>query len=316
MSVLIIGTMPPPIGGVTIHTVRLIDLCNKEKINYSFYNLQKFNIISFFKALSKSKKSHLHASNPLLLFLHVFLCRVLKISSIITIHGDIEGHNIFLSFVEKCAIKLCNIPIVLNQNSFNKAIKINLKTRMISSFIPPLKKEKLTLENLNKIISFKENNDELFCTNAYDFTFDKNGNETYGILSLINYFNKFPKKKLIISDPKGSYFLYTKKYNIIVENNILFLTNNHSFFEVLKMSSCFIRNTSTDGDSLSIKEALYIGLPVLATDCVSRPKGVKLINYNDITSLDMAICGLNIKEINKKNRPVNGGLEILNLYKN
>jgi glycosyltransferase involved in cell wall biosynthesis len=101
-----------------------------------------------------------------------------------------------------------------------------------------------------------------------------------------------------------------------VENNILFLTGNHSFFEVLKMSNCFIRNTSTDGDSLSIKEALYIGLPVIATDCVSRPKGVKLINYNDISSLDMAICGLNIKEINKNNRPVNGGLEILNLYKN
>ena len=125
MSVLIIGTIPPPLGGVTIHTARLIDLCNKGKINYSFYNLQKFNIISFFKSLSKSKKAHLHSSNALLLFLHVFLCRVLKTNSIITIHGDIEGHNIFLSFVEKCAIKLCNIPIVLNQNSFNKAIKIN-----------------------------------------------------------------------------------------------------------------------------------------------------------------------------------------------
>ena len=73
MSVLIIGTKPPPLGGVTIHTVRLIDLCNKEKINHSFYNLQKFNIISFFKALSKSKKSHLHSSNPLLLFLYVYV---------------------------------------------------------------------------------------------------------------------------------------------------------------------------------------------------------------------------------------------------
>jgi glycosyltransferase involved in cell wall biosynthesis len=93
------------------------------------------------------------------------------------------------------------------------------------------------------------------------------------------------------------------------------LTGNHSFIEVLKKSNFFIRNTSTDGDSLSIKEALYTGIPVLATDCVDRPKGVVLIKYSEIQSLNEAIGSLNIKKIDTNDRPVNGGLEILNLYK-
>lgn len=314
MNLLIIGKIPPPIGGVSIHTARLLDLCKKEKIDFSFYNLHKFNIVSFLKSIKKSKNSHLHANNPLLLLSYALVCRILNSKSIITIHGNIQSHNSFLSFIEKCAVKLCNIPIVLNENSFIKAKKINSKTRIISSFIPPINEEKLSSIYLNKILLFKKE-EELFCTNAYDYNFDKNGNETYGILFLISYFNKFPKKNLVISDPSGNYFSHTKKNNILVNKNIMFLIGNHSFFEILKISNFFIRNTSTDGDSLSIKEALYLGLPVIATDCVSRPKGVKLINYNDTSSLDMALSSLNINEIKKENKPVNGGLEILNLYK-
>lgn len=48
---------------------------------------------------------------------------------------------------------------------------------------------------------------------------------------------------------------------------------------------CFIRYTSTDGDSISIYEALEHGVPVLATDVVSRPQGVHLIRRGDIDAL-------------------------------
>lgn len=50
-----------------------------------------------------------------------------------------------------------------------------------------------------------------------------------------------------------------------------------------------IRNTPTDGDSLSVKEALYLHKPILATDAVSRPKGVILFKYNDEESFSEAV---------------------------
>ncbi len=35
----------------------------------------------------------------------------------------------------------------------------------------------------------------------------------------------------------------------------------------------FLRPTNTDGDSLSIREAIYSGIPTIASDIVERPFG-------------------------------------------
>ena len=43
----------------------------------------------------------------------------------------------------------------------------------------------------------------------------------------------------------------------------------------------FLRTTLYDGDSVSVREALYIGTPVIATDNGMRPKGVHLIPVGD-----------------------------------
>lgn len=51
----------------------------------------------------------------------------------------------------------------------------------------------------------------------------------------------------------------------------------------------FVRNTSTDGDSISVREALYLGLKALCTDVVDRPNGVILFKYNDEQSLKRAL---------------------------
>lgn len=49
-----------------------------------------------------------------------------------------------------------------------------------------------------------------------------------------------------------------------------------------------IRFTTTDGDSLSVKEALLAGKSVIATDVVDRPEQVILVN-NDLDALENVI---------------------------
>jgi glycosyltransferase involved in cell wall biosynthesis len=46
---------------------------------------------------------------------------------------------------------------------------------------------------------------------------------------------------------------------------------------VLSRSDLFLRTTHYDGDSVSVREALQLGIPVLATDNGMRPRGVHLI---------------------------------------
>lgn len=55
-------------------------------------------------------------------------------------------------------------------------------------------------------------------------------------------------------------------------------------------SSAYLRTTLYDGDSISVREALHIGVPVVATDNRMRPDGCELIPVADADALAAAIA--------------------------
>jgi glycogen(starch) synthase len=54
-------------------------------------------------------------------------------------------------------------------------------------------------------------------------------------------------------------------------------------------SDLFLRTTRYDGDAISVREALHLGVPVIATDNGMRPAGVRLIPVGDGRALVEAI---------------------------
>jgi glycosyltransferase involved in cell wall biosynthesis len=54
---------------------------------------------------------------------------------------------------------------------------------------------------------------------------------------------------------------------------------------VLARSSVFLRPTLADGDSVAVREALDLGVPVLASDVVARPEGVHVHEAGDASGL-------------------------------
>lgn len=54
-------------------------------------------------------------------------------------------------------------------------------------------------------------------------------------------------------------------------------------------SDLFLRTTLYDGDAISVREALYLGTPVIATDNGMRPDGVELIPIGDTNALTQKI---------------------------
>ena len=58
---------------------------------------------------------------------------------------------------------------------------------------------------------------------------------------------------------------------------------------VIADSDVFLRTTLFDGDSISVREALHFGVPVIASDCAERPAGVSLVPKTDLRSLLAAI---------------------------
>jgi hypothetical protein len=53
------------------------------------------------------------------------------------------------------------------------------------------------------------------------------------------------------------------------------------FYEALDAADVYLRPTSTDGNSVAVLEALTLGTPVLASDAVPRPHGVRTYAFGD-----------------------------------
>jgi glycosyltransferase involved in cell wall biosynthesis len=57
----------------------------------------------------------------------------------------------------------------------------------------------------------------------------------------------------------------------------------------IESADLFLRTTWYDGDSISVREALHLGIPVIATDNGMRPPGVHLIPKSDAAALCRAV---------------------------
>lgn len=313
-KLLIIGKCPLPIGGVTIHVQRLLDWLDHSNIKYEYYDLKRFEFLSFCSAIRRNDYAHLHSSSPVLRLVFAVICSMSHTKALITYHGNIGRFGFVKNKLDALSVRLAYLPIVLNQGSLRIARKYNHKVILSSAYIPEVNAGKNTLseDTLNAISRLRQSNKVIACTNAYNLSFDKNGNEIYGISFLVSCFRN-SGNALIISDPSGN---YRKKIKTEYDN-ILFLAYPHSFIEVLKLSDCFIRYTSTDGDSLSIHEALDCNIPVIATDVVSRPDGVILVQLNDEVDLQSKLsqitcCKNNDMGASERTRKIPDAVKIYN----
>lgn len=278
------GLIPNRPGGVGIHVNRLMDYLELHNIPFTLANYENENSIKLAKAIRRAKVVHLHISNPVMQFMTTVFCRFLGKKTIVTLHGNYGRFSNIKNWMVRCTLRLATVPVVINQTSYEQCHSLNKRMRLIPAFIPPQKEEKLQLEIEQLLSDIHKKGQLIVSTNAYDFAYDKEGKEIYGISFLIDYFRNDPKYALLISDPSGN---YSKKYQR--GNSIYLIGYPHSYFELLKQADIFVRNTSTDGDSVSVKESLSLAKPTLCSDAVDRPQGVITFKYSDKLSFEESL---------------------------
>lgn len=274
-SILIVGRRPPPIGGVTIHVDRLCKWLEEKRISFSFVNYRQADVFTLLHEVYRHSIVHINSTNPFLIFFVVIFSKATRTLSVVTFHGNLSFYNGLRSIVLRMALKSANVPLLLNRESYSAVKVINKNARLISAYIPPLKEEHLDQRIVDEIARRSSGKSLICATNAFDLTFDYDCREIYGITDIINTL-KDKNWLLVVSDPSGNYKKFVQsKYPEALNEKVLFISENHSFSALLSMVDVFIRNTTTDGDSLSIHEALHLGKMVWASDCVTRPVGVR-----------------------------------------
>jgi glycosyltransferase involved in cell wall biosynthesis len=71
------------------------------------------------------------------------------------------------------------------------------------------------------------------------------------------------------------------KQNVLIRNG---LEHSKCIYSI-KHTDLFIRPSYIDGDSIAVREAIYLGIPVLASDAVKRPPQACLFKTGDVENL-------------------------------
>ena len=74
-----------------------------------------------------------------------------------------------------------------------------------------------------------------------------------------------------------------------LEGDILVLRDVDNALEIISKTSVFVRATDVDGDANTVKEAMLVGVPVVATDLPGRPPGLRLVDRGRLADLGAAV---------------------------
>ena len=309
----IIGTCPPPYGGVTVHIQRLMEKLDEFNIDYVLYDVfggereEKEDRIICIKHPKLWMIKYFLSSNREIIHNHttdwkgqiiVGLMGLLGRRTISTLHSEklIKSWKEYPVIKRKAiqfALKSSTSLIVVNSDIKEFCVSIGVdpdKIFLIPAFIPPV----LDTDEMNgipgDIRDFLDSHYPIISANAFKITFFK-GEDVYGIDLCIELCARLKENRdnigLIFFLPQvgdTQYFSYLQQrlIELDLQKNFLFVTQPYPFYPLLLKSSLFIRPTNIDGDAISLREALYFGIPSVASDVVARPEGTILFKNRDI----------------------------------
>lgn len=284
-KLLIIGKMPPPIGGVSMHVQRLTRRLQQLRFDFDFCDCGKASVLKILFKIAAHRTIHIHFSNPIVQAMLAVFCRLTGKKLIITYHGCWGRYRALGNLAVKLSARLAHVPIVQERASLLQALCCNPRSREISTYIADAEILPLPAPLRAILTSRRKYYRATFCTNAWNVTFDKHGREIYGISEMVTCFARYPQYQLLVSDPSGKYRSYIQQHIPNIPSNIFFINHLHDFKSILLLSEAFIRNTTTDGVSLSVHEARELGIPVLASAAVQRPPFCSIFKDLLITDL-------------------------------
>lgn len=333
--ILIIGPAPTRIGGVSIHITRLAWLLRNEySFDYideargkveGFYNFRCLNLIPYFKKVKHADIVHIHSAVFVFRVFHILVAKFLLRKPVcVSIHHDlsVEGHIGFTRRLLKC----CNCAILDSQDIYDSVFvqKSRCEYKLMPAFLPPIVETEDELPS-DIVIWLKEVRKDpqsiLMCSSSSNIK-DYNGADLYGndmSIDAVRILNSKLKNKtfyllLIVHNSENSpdkLRLYEETIARQSPDNILLVKKPISFLRVMKEADVVLRPTNTDGDSITIREALYFSKATVASDCAVRPEGTTVFKTRDINDF----CEKILLSISNKDNRDSQSIDYKTFYK-
>ena len=308
-KVALLGIMPPPLGGVSVHMQRVTDLFISQHNSVSFFSTEHW-LRKFFPLYACKLIGWLLYKRPNSVYYHstylsyslselvLLLCMRFFLRYEITIIDHDCRHlskktarqkRIYAWIIQKIHRVVC-IGISTYQSYQDNGIALTNYT-IESAFIPPALHRASAIKATypSSLHTFMQEHTPLFLLSAAHLMLI-DGKDIYGIdatsAMLSELKKEYPDAGLIIGlSTIGNHRYFAqlqariKQYD--VAEQIFFLHGNKELWPLFEQIDIFLRPTLSDGDSISVREALYFNKPVVASDVVARPHDVSLYNVYD-----------------------------------
>jgi len=341
MRIIEIGCVPPPFGGVSVHLQRLLLHLKQRGIPHLLFDISGVsksadNVIctrwrhAVVRLLREPRAIvHFHNFSPRNLIVYWLIG--LKHITILSLHNErfVDELDNIAASVRRILVKMLNRLDVIFVSSekcsqiLAPLIKDQDKIIVCPEFIAPTIPDNSVLPE--EIVSLRRQHKYLISSNAFEIRFHQ-GKDLYGIDLLIELVANLTHEEsldvalvfLLPSIGDRAYFtkLKTRIEELEIAESFLFVTKPVvDANAVWRISDLVIRATNTDGSSLTVKEALWCGTPVIASDCAPREPAAVLFKTRDLADLKAQVVAvLTASELYKasaKNVQLANGVELL-----
>jgi len=311
--VLIIGTYPPPLGGVSVHIYRLNYILKNSQV-FDLSQAQKFKGHRYLKLLNliinkKFDAVHIHTYDIKIIVIMLIFKAINKFDLIATSHNPrlFNENSKTKNFIYKILLKNLDILVVVGKHIVedyqNRGIELPKKIIIEPAFLPPPEDDEEKILNTYplELFEFIKKSSHIILANASQITFH-NGIDLYGLDMCIELTAKLKKDypnigfifALANENVNKEYLAKMKQIikELDIEDNFYFLTGQKELWPLFKKADLMIRPTNTDGDALSIREALYFDCPAIASDVCDRPEGTIIFQNRDLKDLYIKTLGV------------------------
>ncbi len=328
----ILGILPPPYGGISVHIQRVIPIFKKQNNDVFF-----FSVVCWFRNIKLCYIGFvsyllylffwLCIRWPKIVYFHtLFLsCRLTELRLLLffkKISGAklilIDHNNRFLDLKSKKYKKKLN---ELLQQVDQQVFMGNTKQYYLSSglvpiknsscespFLPPdlMQGKKLLAYYPQELFSFMSQHQPLLLVNASQQTMI-NGRHLYGfdlcIEAMPALLKQFPKAGFIfVTSYRADYWRsFAKKFGL--RDHCFFLEGNYQLWPLFKKVDVFVRPNKADVYPISLLEALFFKTPSIASSVCQRPQGTILFDINNKKEFIEKIITVLVKKYEPHKQP-------------
>ncbi len=306
-----VGPYPPPIGGVSVHLLRLKRHLDARGVPNRIWSQSAsedptvgvtrvpLHRVPWWLLLRPGSVVHYHVpgvpAKERLARFHRTLLRGVR--SVLTLHGDARP-----SFGEEAPGRMTAILSAFSavvcvkegDADFLRSQGVTARCVDVCPFLPPTAEEDSTLGPT--VAAFLDRYPTRLCANGSAIV-QRHGAELYGLDLCLEVLGRLTDRQDVglvfflakVNDPAYMEGIRRRARDLGVEERLLIHTDHAPFYPVIQRSTMLLRPTSSDGDALSIREALSAGVPVVTSDVVHRPPGCRLFINRDLDSLEAVV---------------------------